>query len=269
MDGPDPDPTKGEVVKDGWVKTDTGWQQTTKGQQGAITTQGPFTKKGLDGFRDGVDSLGKGKIENGPGVNQATKKTQGGDEGDVFVDPKVENGPGGPGTNQAVKKTQGGDEGNAFIDPKVENGPGVNQAVKKSQNDSTVNEGPVTNNGYVKGEDGKWYPTRTPGQQGAALTGGLSYQGVKGFQKGVKDLAAKNGVIKEPNTKFVVGEDGTYHNVKFTPNADGGVYVKDENGNYHKVEEVDVTGDNGYLAPPAEAPKTTKDNNSEDTSANT
>ena len=239
-------PIKGVVVKDGWIKTEHGWIQSQKGPQGAVTTQGPFNKKGLDGFRDGIESLGKGKIENGPGVNQAVKKSQNTDNGDVFVEPKVEN---GPGVNQATKKTQGGDEGDVFVEPKVENGPGVNQATKKTQGedegdvfvDGVVKNGPGTNqavkksqgpdpdptkgevvkDGWVKTDTGwqqdGWVKTdtgwqqTTKGQQGAITTQGpFTKKGLDGFRDGVDSLGKgkiENGPGVNQATKKTQGGD--------------------------------------------------------------
>ena len=356
----DPEPTKGVLVKEGYIKIEEGkWVKLNgeRGEQGVVTTEGPFTPKGLKGFKAGVkngDDFVKGEIKDGPGVKQAVKKTQGDNDkfvdteiekglgvkqavkktqgdNDKFVDVEIEKGPGvkqavkktqgdnnkfvdaeiekGPGVKQAVKKTQGDNDkfvdaeiekgpevkqavkktqgdNNKFVDAEIEKGPGVKQAVKKTQGDNDkfvdaeIEKGPevkqavkktqedndnfvegkieagiakragkVKNtqpketsdvvDGYKKGPDGKWYPTKTSKGQGAVLTNGLSYKGIKGFQKGVKDLADKSKVVESPNINHVRDENGTFHKVKFIPSNDGATYVKDDKGTYHRVEKVE------------------------------
>ena len=257
---PETGPVKGVLVKEGYIKTEEGkWIKLNgeRGEQGVVTTQGPFTPEGLKGFKAGVrngNGFVKGEIKEGPGVKQAVKKTQGAD--DKFVDAEIEK---GPGVKQAVKKAQG--DNNKFVDAEIEKGPGVKQAVKKTQEDNdkfvegkieagiAKRAGKVKNtqpketsdvvDGYKKGPDGKWYPTKTSKGQGAVLTNGLSYKGIKGFQKGVKDLADKSKVVESPNINHVRDENGTFHKVKFIPSNDGATYVKDEKGTYHRVEKVE------------------------------
>ena len=140
----------------------------------------------------------------------------------------------GPGAKQAVKKTQGVEE-ESFVKGEIKDGPGTKQAVKKTQEKENLD----IVGGYKKGTDGKWYPNRISGEQGAALTGGLSYKGVKGFQKGVKDLTDKSKVIESPNVNHVRDENGTFHKVKVVPTNDGTTYVKAEKGTYHRVEKAE------------------------------
>ena len=258
----DPEPTKGVLVKEGYIKTEEGkWVKLNgeRGEQGVVTTEGPFTPKGLKGFKAGVkngDDFVKGVIKDGPGVKQAIKKRQGAEE-ESFVKGEIKDGPGakqavkktqgveeesfvkgeikdGPGAKQAIKKTQGVEE-ESFVKGEIKDGPGAKQAVKKTQEKENLD----IVGGYKKGTDGKWYPNRISGEQGAALTGGLSYKGVKGFQKGVKDLTDKSKVIESPNVNHVRDENGTFHKVKFVPTNDGTTYVKAEKGTYHRVEKAE------------------------------
>ena len=232
----DPEPTKGVLVKEGYIKTEEGkWVKLNgeRGEQGVVTTEGPFTPKGLKGFKGGVkngDDFVKGVIKDGPGVKQAIKKRQGAEE-ESFVKGEIKD---GPGAKQAVKKTQGVEE-ESFVKGEIKDGPGTKQAVKKTQEKENLD----IVGGYKKGTDGKWYPNRISGEQGAALTGGLSYKGVKGFQKGVKDLTDKSKVIESPNVNHVRDENGTFHKVKFVPTNDGTTYVKAEKGTYHRVEKAE------------------------------
>jgi hypothetical protein len=232
---PERGPVKEVLVKEGYIKTEEGkWIKLNgeRGEQGVVTTQGPFTPEGLKGFKAGVrngNGFVKGEIKEGPGVKKAVKKTQG--DNDKFVDVEIEK---GPGVKQAVKKTQ--EDNDKFVEGKIE--AGIAKRAGKVKNTQPKETSDVVD-GYKKGPDGRWYPTKTSKGQGAALTNGLSYKGVKGFQKGVKDLADKSKVVESPNINHVRDENGTFHKVKFIPSNDGATYVKDDKGTYHRVEKVE------------------------------